>query len=56
MPKEFTFEPLLSLAQKAYERKTGKEEYDYVPSYCIETFCNPEGWDGETPMSELFNY
>lgn len=54
IPKEHTFGSLIFLAQKAYELKTGNEDYNYVPSYCIETFCNPEGW-GETPMSELFN-
>lgn len=54
IPKEHTFESLIYLAQKAYELKTRNEDYNYVPSYCIETFCNPEGW-GKTPMSELFN-
>lgn len=54
IPKEHTFESLIYLAQKAYEFKTGNEDYNFVPSYCIETFCNPEGW-GKTPMSELFS-
>ena len=37
------FESLLSIAQDAYEKKTG-EEYDHVPKPDYETFSNKEGW------------
>lgn len=43
MPKNLTFEALLTLAHKAYNRKTGKQ-FRYVPSYNIETFSNKKGW------------
>jgi len=43
MPKGITFEPLLSLASKAYEVKRGKEFF-YIPSYNYETYSNEEGW------------
>lgn len=51
MPKEYTFEPLLYLAEEAYERKTGKP-FDYFPTVSYETFSNPEGWD-ETLLDKL---
>ncbi len=44
MPKDLTFESLLSLARKAYKKKTGKE-FDYFPTNSYETFSNPEGWE-----------
>lgn len=44
MLKEFTFEPLLYLAEYAYERKTN-QEFDYLPNISYETFSNPEGWE-----------
>ena len=44
MPKEFTFEDLLDLAGKAYQKMTGKE-FDYLPTTSYETFSNPDGWD-----------
>ena len=44
MPKDLTFEPLLSLAGRAYQKKTG-EEFDYFPTTMYETFSNPEGWE-----------
>jgi len=44
MPKDYTFEPLLYLAEDAYERKTGNP-FDYFPTVSYETFSNPEGWD-----------
>lgn len=43
MFKDLTFEPLLSVASLAYERKTGKQ-FIYVPSYNYETYSNKEGW------------
>jgi hypothetical protein len=52
MPKEFTFETLLYLPAKAWERKTGSARYDYYPAVWAETFSNPEGWPGVTPLKE----
>lgn len=52
MPKEYTFEPLLSLARKAYQLKTGSDGYDYLPEVWYETFSNPEGWPGIAPLKE----
>ena len=44
MPQGFTFEPLLSLAKKAYFRKTG-QPFDYLPPLSYETYSNPAGWE-----------
>jgi len=44
MPQEHTFEALLSISDKAYERKTGKK-FDYQPPQSYETYSNAEGWD-----------
>lgn len=52
IPKEFTFEPILSLARRAYQRKTGNKEFDYLPKVSYETFSNPEGWQ-ETLTEKL---
>ena len=49
MPKGYTFEPLLSLAKRAYYNKTGRN-FDYLPPLSYETFSNPEGW--ETSLME----
>ena len=43
MPKDLTFESLLSLASKAYLKKTGKR-FDYVATTPIETYSNKIGW------------
>jgi Protein of unknown function (DUF4240) len=43
MPKDLTFESLLTVAHQAYFRKTGKQ-FRYVPAYNIETFSNKKGW------------
>ena len=42
-PDAISFEPLLSLADKAYETKTGRE-FDYHPTINYETYSNQEGW------------
>ena len=42
MPKGITFEPLLLLAAKAYELKTGKT-FNYIPSHNYETYSNKQG-------------
>ena len=43
MPKDLTFESLLSLASKAYKHKTGKL-FDYISATPIETYSNKTGW------------
>lgn len=43
MPKGYTFESLLSLAKRAFERKTNSE-FKYHPTISYETFSNPKGW------------
>jgi Protein of unknown function (DUF4240) len=43
MPKDLTFESLLTLAHKAYQHKTGKQ-FRYIPTHNIETFANKKGW------------
>lgn len=43
MPKEVTFEPILSIAKKAHELKTG-EKFQYFPVRSYETYSNQEGW------------
>ncbi|MEN0004321.1 MAG: DUF4240 domain-containing protein [Bacteroidota bacterium] len=42
MPKDLTFEPILYLAAKAYEKKTGKS-FLYIPTYSYETYSNEKG-------------
>ncbi|MBL7798659.1 MAG: DUF4240 domain-containing protein [Saprospiraceae bacterium] len=46
MPKEFTFESILYLPEKAWKLKTGRDDYDYSPDTWCETFSNSEGWPG----------
>lgn len=47
MPSEVTFEPLLYLAYRAYEAKTG-DKMVYTPLYNYETYGNIPAWgDGE---------
>ena len=41
MPFDMAFEPLLSLANDAYELKTGKK-FDYIPTFNYETGSNQE--------------
>ncbi len=43
MPKGITFEPLLSLAARTYELKTGRV-FNYNPSPNYETYSNQQGW------------
>lgn len=43
MPKDLSFESLLTLAHHAYKLKTGKQ-FRYVPAFNIETFSNKKGW------------
>lgn len=46
MPKEETFEALLSLSAKAYELKTRKE-FEYTTGCDYETYSNKDGWKME---------
>lgn len=43
MPKDDSFESLLSLASDAYIRRTGKE-FEYIAGCDYESFSNVEGW------------
>lgn len=43
MPQEMEFEALLSIALKAYERKTG-QPFEHVSPISYESFQNLEGW------------
>ncbi|MDM5221094.1 DUF4240 domain-containing protein [Peribacillus sp. NJ11] len=43
MPKDDSFESLLSLASDAYIRRTGKE-FEYITGCDYESFSNVEGW------------
>ena len=43
MPADEDFEPLLSLAALAFEKKTGYA-FDYLPTVSYETYANQEGW------------
>ncbi len=52
MPREFTFEPLLYLPERAWKLKTGKDDYDHFPTVSCETFSNSAGWPGKTPPRE----
>jgi len=52
IPKEFTFESLLYLPNKAWVLKTGHDNYDYFPEIWYETFSNPAGWSGIVPLKE----
>ncbi|NUQ26593.1 MAG: DUF4240 domain-containing protein [Saprospiraceae bacterium] len=42
-PDEISFEPLLSLAHRAYEKKTGRK-FEYYPAISYETYSNKEAW------------
>jgi len=53
MPKEYTFEPILYLAEKAYRLKTGSEGYDFLPTVSYETFSNEEGWSNQYGLSKM---
>lgn len=43
IPQDLTFEPLLTLASRAYEMKTG-HPFVHVPAYDFETYGNEKGW------------
>lgn len=52
MPKDVTFEPILSLAAQAFEQKTG-QSFQYTPAYIYETFANAKGWNGNSFLSKI---
>ncbi len=52
MPVDLTFESLLYLAQEAYRKKTGRDNYYHTTEFCYETFSNPDGWE-ETWMQKI---
>ena len=52
MPKEFTFQLLLSLPRRTYQLKTGLSDYRHFPEFCCETFSNPEGWPDVVTLQE----
>lgn len=43
MPRQLEFEPLLTIAAAAYERKTGND-FDYSTGCSYESFSNADGW------------
>ena len=43
MPHDLSFEPLLNLADRAYQLKTGKK-FEYFPANSVETYSNAAGW------------
>lgn len=49
MPKDIDFEDILFLAEKAYNLKTGKNDFNYIPKKSFETFSNQQGWDLSSP-------
>ena len=53
MPKQYTFEPLLYVAEKAYRLKTGSGDYDFLPTVSYETFSNGLGWPGQVSLSNI---
>jgi len=54
MPNE-TSETLLYIASKAFQKKTGKEDWNYIPKKLYETYFNRKGWNlGEELSIEEF--
>lgn len=53
MSPEYSFEPLLYLAEKAYRLKTSTDDYDYLPALSCETFSNHDGWPEMPTLQEL---
>ena len=54
MIKDDSFEALLSLASKAYQKKTG-ETYEHIPAYIYETFANTKGWNNNDFLANLLS-
>lgn len=51
MPKDSDFETLLYVAEKAYQLKTGKSDYSYLPQKSYETYSNYTAWGKEEPTT-----
>mgnify|MGYP002397618692 CR=1 FL=1 len=43
-PSEISFEPILNLADQAYELKTGRT-FEYFPPVSYETYSNKKAWN-----------
>lgn len=43
IPRDLSFEALLSVASTAYKQKTGLE-FVHIPKFNYETYSNEEGW------------
>ena len=54
MVKDDSFEPLLSLASKAYQKKTSKL-YEHIPAYIYETFANTKGWNNNDFLANILS-
>ena len=54
MPKEFTFEPLLYLPDRAWQLKTGLASLDHFPEKSFDTFSNLPGRPGIKPLGDRF--
>lgn len=54
MPKDLSFENLLSIPREAYKKKTG-QKFDYTPAYIIETFANSDGWGGQSLFDKILS-
>lgn len=52
MVKDSTFEPLLNVANLAWQRKTG-EPMDYISNYIPETFANGKAWNNGGLLEKL---
>jgi Protein of unknown function (DUF4240) len=52
IPKEYTFEALLSLPRQAWLLKIGKDTYSHQPEVWCETFSNSEGWNGVISLKD----
>ena len=44
MPKDLTFEALLTVIPKAYELKTGKKDYFPITEFSHESLSNRQAW------------
>lgn len=54
MPKEFTFEPLLFIADTAFQQKNN-QDWDYLPTPSYETYSNTKGWNGKSWMDTVLS-
>jgi len=50
-PDDISFEPLLSLPGKAYEKKTGRK-FEYHPAISYETYSNKAAWKYSSPSQD----